>query len=90
MNRATILRFCYRVEKEAGLGIDHETKEPCAVYAEAKMPNDRELTPDEYQAAHKDAIGVIAKYLGVDAKHVTPISQEEYDANVDPEEGDEE
>lgn len=90
MKRATILRFCYRVEKEAGLGINNETQEPCAIYAEAKLPNDRELTPDEYQAVHKDTIGVIVTYFGVDAKHITPISQEEYDANVDPEEGDDE
>lgn len=78
----TVLRFCYRIEAGAGLGINLETGEPCAIYTQATLPNDRQLTAEEYATVQRDTVRVIVDALGIDPKHVTPITEAEYDAEM--------
>jgi hypothetical protein len=76
------LYFCYRIEKEAGLG-DDENGNPCEVYAQIELGecNTENRDYELEKRTHIEGIQVIADMFGVKPEYIIPISQEEYDAN---------
>ncbi|WHX50533.1 hypothetical protein QNH46_07760 [Paenibacillus woosongensis] len=79
------IRFCFRLTAEAGWARDTETGEPAECYTQVKLGGAKNL-PENYEAMHKSLCGAVAAQIGVNPEYVIPISQEEYDENVDPEE----
>jgi len=73
------LLFYYRVSAEAGIGKNMETGEPTAVYL--KVDLDVEQLPEDYEAARELMKGAISEQLQLNNEWLTPISEEEYNAN---------
>lgn len=74
--------FNYRVEKEAQLGVD-ENNTPCEIYVQIKIEgcNGKRNLEMEKHTHNGDGKRAIAEQLNIPIDYVTPISQEEYDAN---------
>ncbi|WII39685.1 hypothetical protein [Paenibacillus thiaminolyticus] len=80
------LRFCYRISEKAKMAHD-EYGNPAECFAQIKL-NDCKNPPEDYDAAHKKMGVSLAKEIGISPEWVIPISEEEYDAEMD-EEGEE-
>lgn len=78
------VRFCYRIAAEANVGHDIETGEPAEIYA--KITLDVQQPIENYELAHQKIGNGIAADYKWDPSWVIPISEEEYYANVGPEE----
>lgn len=76
-------RFCFRVEKEAELGWDNELNEPCEMYSEIAITTEKEVPQDLKDSTHIELKSGMASQLGVNPEYLTPISEDEYDKNVD-------
>lgn len=76
----------YRIEKEAHLGEDPDGN-PVAVYAEHRLRDSNDnvamVEKDEFLKHHKPGAAVLARMMGLEAEHVTPVSKEEYDENTE-------
>ncbi|BFH12657.1 hypothetical protein PMJ10TS2_46220 [Paenibacillus melissococcoides] len=80
------LRFCYRISEEAKMAHD-EYGNPAECFSQIKL-SDCKNPPEDYNAAHKKMGVSLAKEIGISPEWVIPISEEEYDAEMD-EEGEE-
>jgi hypothetical protein len=76
-------RFCYRIAKEAEIGWDNELNEPCEVYTQMSIDTEKEVPQDLKDSMHLKLKDGMASQIGIDAGYLTPITVEEYDANVD-------
>lgn len=78
--------YCFRLEKELGMGINLETNEPCAVYSRMSAEIKKELTDEEKTEQHEAFRKILAYQMGADEQYITPISEGEYIENTDDEE----
>ena len=87
------LRFCYRIDKEAGWGKD-EIGNPCEVYSCIKVSSKTYNMDRESYTGLVDAFkAMTADNMNIDINHITPITLNEYLDNTeedDEEEYDEE
>ena len=81
------LYFCYRIEKEAGLGEDENGK-PCEIYTRITLGkcNTESRDSELEKRTHIDGVRIIADMFNVNPQYIIPVSQEEYDANNDDDE----
>ncbi len=79
--------FSYRIEAEAKMGIDYETGEYCETYSQVKFGGaKKDATQEELVNSHKELASVVADTFSIDVKYVTPISNEEYEKEMNEEE----
>ncbi len=76
-------RFCYRVSKEAEIGWDNELNEPCEAYVQMSIETEKEVSQELKDSVHIQLINGMAAQIGVSPEHLTPITEDEYDANTD-------
>ncbi|GAV13250.1 hypothetical protein [Paenibacillus sp. NAIST15-1] len=83
------LRFCFLIKPEAEMAHD-EYGDSAECYTQIKLGNCKKApeTQDDYDAIHKKLAGNLAKQIGLDPEWVVPISEEEYDAEIEGEEED--
>ena len=75
--------FYYRIEKEAGLSTDDETGEQFPVYCHIKIHHENEMSEDTLDYAHKIHYPLqLSAEHGMDVAHITPISKEEYEQEM--------
>lgn len=75
--------FHYRIEKEAGLSVDEETGEMFPVYSKIEIKYENEMKEDTLQFAHEIYYkNEISKENEIDLKHITPISKEQYEEEM--------
>lgn len=73
------LYFAYRIEKEAGMAMDIETREPTEAYMKVKIDvGQANLSEDTCEKYHKN----LCNSLGIDSKFLTPISIDQYIAET--------
>ncbi|MGG4438214.1 hypothetical protein AAXE64_27065 [Priestia megaterium] len=77
------LNFYYRIEKEAGLGINTETGEDTEVYMQRTYYFEKPLTPEKENQLKALALLDSEDIFGVDHQYITPISKSEYDRNTE-------
>lgn len=82
--------FFFRVEKEAGLGVDEFGNNDC-IYTSMSMDKCmKALTEKEYEVRQEVIREIVANMLDIeDIKLVTPIDRDEYQYNTEDEEGEE-
>ncbi|KJB88593.1 hypothetical protein AZ66_06490 [Paenibacillus sp. E194] len=78
------LRFCFKISAEAEMASD-EDGDSAECYTQIKLGNCRKApeTQDDYDAIHKKLACNLAKQIGLDPEWITPISEEEYDAETE-------
>lgn len=78
------LFFHYRIEKEAGLGVD-ENGNPCEVYMRFKLGecNTETRNLEQERQTHTDIIPSLADMIGTKPEYIVPITLEEYVENAE-------
>lgn len=79
------IRFCFRLTAEAGMARDTQTGEPVECFTQVQLGGAKHA-PADYNAMHDSLRVSVAAQIGVKPEYVIPISQAEYDENVDSDE----
>lgn len=73
-------RFCFKISADAGMARDGEGNNSPA-YLEVKFDTNKELDSIERKVVHERLLFSVAKQLDINSKHLSKISEKEYDDN---------
>lgn len=81
------LKFPYRISAEAGIATNDEDGSNSEAYIQITIGGYKEsITDEHYDKMHEEQRESVAGMLKTDVEWITPITGEEYEANVDEEE----